>query len=161
MSQSSDVENLFRRFGGNAADYQEVGREDGAEVARRRWPLLGSLTQTTRGAVPPLAEQPMRPSPILAKAPAGAATTTATDGASPAPISTDSTDRIDTAEPAERSPLAGLFGTPSASAARPIPEAASSRKLTDLFRRLAAAPSGSDTDSSPLRQLASAKRNLP
>jgi hypothetical protein len=161
MSQSSDVENLFRRFGGNAADYQEVGREDGAEVARRRWPLLGSLTQTTRGAVPPLAEQPMRPSPILAKASVGAATTTSTDGASPAPISTDSTDRTDTAEPAERSPLAGLFGTPSASAARPIPEAASSRKLTDLFRRLAAAPSGSDTDSSPLRQLASAKRNLP
>ncbi|PTB22785.1 hypothetical protein C9I57_03300 [Trinickia symbiotica] len=160
MSQSSDVENLFRRFGGNAADYQEVGREDGAEVARRRWPLLGSLTQTTRGAVPPLAEQPLRPSPVLAKAPVAATTTTPTDGASPAPISTDKTD---TAEPIERSPLAGLFGTPDASASgeRPIPAAGSSRKLTDLFRRLAAVPGGSDTDSSPLRQLASAKRNLP
>ncbi|PMS37333.1 hypothetical protein B0G57_116117 [Trinickia symbiotica] len=158
MSQSSDVENLFRRFGGNAADYQEVGREDGAEVARRRWPLLGSLTQTTRGTVPPLAEQPMQPSPMPPKAPIAATATTSADGVSSAPMSAD---RPDTAEPAERSPLAGLFGTPSASGERPIPAAGSSRKLTDLFRRLAAVPSGSDTDSSPLRQLASAKRNLP
>ncbi|MEX3958283.1 cellulose biosynthesis protein BcsP [Trinickia sp. EG282A] len=160
MSQSSDVENLFRRFGGNAADYQEVGREDGAEVARRRWPLLGSLTQTTRGTVPPLEEQPMQPSPMPPKAAIAATTTTSADSASSAPMSAD---RTDTAEPAERSPLAGLFGTPNASASgeRPIPAAGSSRKLTDLFRRLAAVPSGSDTDSSPLRQLASAKRNLP
>jgi hypothetical protein len=43
MSPSSDIETLFGHFGGNAADYQEIGRENEASTARTRWPLLVTL----------------------------------------------------------------------------------------------------------------------
>ncbi len=157
MSQSSDVDNLFRRFGGNAADYQEVGREDGAELARRRWPLLGSMTQTARGAIPPLDRQPVMPASTKVAAPVAATATAAPapDDASEAAAPTVA------AAPGERSALAALFGTSSASNEQPTPSNGQSPNLSDLFRRLAAIPNGSDTDSSPLRQLASAKRKLP
>ncbi|MGA7779055.1 MAG: cellulose biosynthesis protein BcsP [Paraburkholderia sp.] len=43
MSPSSDIETLFGHFGGNAGDYQEIGRENEAGTARTRWPLLVTL----------------------------------------------------------------------------------------------------------------------
>ncbi|WP_124800571.1 cellulose biosynthesis protein BcsP [Paraburkholderia phosphatilytica] len=43
MSNSSDIEGLYRQFGGNATDYQEIGRESDARTARSRWPLLVSM----------------------------------------------------------------------------------------------------------------------
>jgi hypothetical protein len=43
MSTSSDVEKLFKHFGGDEQDYQEIGRENDAKVARSCWPLLTSL----------------------------------------------------------------------------------------------------------------------
>ncbi|MDE1181075.1 cellulose biosynthesis protein BcsP [Paraburkholderia sp.] len=43
MSPSSDIETLFGHFGGNASDYQEIGRENDAATARTRWPLLVTL----------------------------------------------------------------------------------------------------------------------
>jgi len=43
MSPSSDIETLFGHFGGNAGDYQEIGRENEASTARTRWPLLVTL----------------------------------------------------------------------------------------------------------------------
>jgi hypothetical protein len=43
MSNSSDIERLFEQFGGNAAEYQEIGRENEARIARARWPLLVAM----------------------------------------------------------------------------------------------------------------------
>lgn len=43
MSVSDDVGNLFRRFGGDAGQYQEVTRDDEAKHAALRWPLLNAL----------------------------------------------------------------------------------------------------------------------
>jgi hypothetical protein len=61
MNTSRDIEKLFDHFGGNASDYQEIGRENEAKSARTRWPLLATLdfAQPTipeiapRRAVPP------------------------------------------------------------------------------------------------------------
>jgi hypothetical protein len=54
MSPSSDIETLFGHFGGNAGDYQEIGRENEASSARTRWPLLVTLdlTQPSIPAIP-------------------------------------------------------------------------------------------------------------
>lgn len=43
MNTSRDIEQLFDHFGGNAGDYQEIGRESEARTARTRWPLLATL----------------------------------------------------------------------------------------------------------------------
>ncbi|BAN25145.1 cellulose biosynthesis protein BcsP [Caballeronia insecticola] len=43
MNTSRDIEKLFDHFGGNAGDYQEIGRENEAKTARTRWPLLATL----------------------------------------------------------------------------------------------------------------------
>jgi hypothetical protein len=43
MNPSRDIEKLFDQFGGNSADYQEIGRENEARNARTRWPLLATL----------------------------------------------------------------------------------------------------------------------
>jgi hypothetical protein len=43
MNPSRDIEKLFDKFGGDAGDYQEIGRENEAIHARTRWPLLASL----------------------------------------------------------------------------------------------------------------------
>jgi hypothetical protein len=52
MSVSDDVGNLFRRFGGDADQYQEVGRDDDAKHAALRWPLLNALDIAHPGQVP-------------------------------------------------------------------------------------------------------------
>jgi len=43
MKTSSDIKALFSHFGGKPDDYQEIGRESEARVARTRWPLLATL----------------------------------------------------------------------------------------------------------------------
>lgn len=43
MSKSEDINTLFRRFGGNAGTYQEIGASELAGAATTRWPLLGEL----------------------------------------------------------------------------------------------------------------------
>ncbi|CAG9220672.1 conserved hypothetical protein [Paraburkholderia sabiae] len=52
MSVSDDVGNLFRRFGGDAGQYQEVARDDEAKQAALRWPLLNALDIAHAGPVP-------------------------------------------------------------------------------------------------------------
>jgi hypothetical protein len=52
MNTSRDIEKLFEHFGGNAGDYQEIGRENEARSARTRWPLLATLDFTQ----PPIPE---------------------------------------------------------------------------------------------------------
>jgi hypothetical protein len=54
MSPSSDIETLFGHFGGNAGDYQEIGRENEAGTARTRWPLLVTL-DLKQTPIPPIA----------------------------------------------------------------------------------------------------------
>lgn len=43
MNPSRDIKKLFDRFGGDAGNYQEIGRENEAIHARTRWPLLATL----------------------------------------------------------------------------------------------------------------------
>ncbi|HWT35974.1 MAG TPA: cellulose biosynthesis protein BcsP [Paraburkholderia sp.] len=52
MSVSDDVGNLFRRFGGDAGQYQEVARDDEAKQAALRWPLLNALDIAHAAPVP-------------------------------------------------------------------------------------------------------------
>ncbi|MEM5344578.1 cellulose biosynthesis protein BcsP [Paraburkholderia azotifigens] len=61
MSVSDDVGNLFRRFGGDAGQYQEVARDDEAKHAALRWPLLNALDIAHAGPVPD-AGRPSAPS---------------------------------------------------------------------------------------------------
>jgi resuscitation-promoting factor RpfA len=43
MSTSSDIKELFGRFGGDASSYREISVENEAHEARDRWPLLGMI----------------------------------------------------------------------------------------------------------------------
>jgi hypothetical protein len=56
MNTSRDIEKLFEHFGGNAGDYQEIGKENEARSARTRWPLLATLDFTQ----PPIPEVAQR-----------------------------------------------------------------------------------------------------
>jgi len=56
MSPSSDIETLFGHFGGNAGDYQEIGRENEASSARTRWPLLVTL-DLMQPSIPAIAQR--------------------------------------------------------------------------------------------------------
>ncbi|EHP41714.1 hypothetical protein OR16_17966 [Cupriavidus basilensis OR16] len=78
MSQSDDLSKLFQRFGGKAESYKEIVREDAADQARERWPLLTSVRVDRAAVVPPV--QPATPH---AREVAGPATAQA---ASPAPL---------------------------------------------------------------------------
>jgi hypothetical protein len=72
MSPSSDIETLFGHFGGNAGDYQEIGRENEASSARTRWPLLVTLdlTQPAIPAIPKRRDPLAKPADEAAQAPA-------------------------------------------------------------------------------------------
>lgn len=54
MNTSRDIKKLFDHFGGNAGDYQEIGRENEAKSARTRWPLLATL-DFAQPAIPEIA----------------------------------------------------------------------------------------------------------
>lgn len=56
MNTSRDIEKLFEHFGGNAGDYQEIGRENEARSARTRWPLLATL-DFTQPPIPAVAQR--------------------------------------------------------------------------------------------------------
>ncbi|KIG06813.1 cellulose biosynthesis protein BcsP [Caballeronia concitans] len=56
MNTSRDIEKLFDHFGGNAGEYQEIGRENEARSARTRWPLLATL-DFAQPAIPEIAKR--------------------------------------------------------------------------------------------------------
>lgn len=56
MNASRDIEKLFDNFGGNPAEYQEIGRENEARSARTRWPLLATL-DFSQPPIPAVAQQ--------------------------------------------------------------------------------------------------------
>lgn len=75
MTKSEDIVNLFQQFGGQVDDYQELSRQQSAQQAKKRWPLLSALElgQATATAAPGVAaaEAPVisgtiefRPAPI-------------------------------------------------------------------------------------------------
>ncbi|VXC71703.1 conserved hypothetical protein [Burkholderia sp. 8Y] len=68
MSNSRDIEKLFDHFGGNAGDYQEIGRENEAQSARTRWPLLATL-DFAQPAIPEIARR--HDAPALSNGPSG------------------------------------------------------------------------------------------
>lgn len=52
MSKADDVNTLFRRFGGDASTYQEVGAEQQVDSAMARWPMLDQISPRIRPHVP-------------------------------------------------------------------------------------------------------------
>ncbi|AMV45313.1 cellulose biosynthesis protein BcsP [Paraburkholderia caribensis] len=95
MSVSDDVGNLFRRFGGDAGQYQEVTRDDDAKHAALRWPLLNALDIAHTTPVPD-AGRPVSPaarvepaaqaSPATAAQPAAAAARSESTGPARPPL---------------------------------------------------------------------------
>jgi hypothetical protein len=69
MNPSRDIEKLFDQFGGNAGDYQEIGRETEARTARTRWPLLATL-DFSQPSIPDIAQRdPLLPANPLMQSP--------------------------------------------------------------------------------------------
>lgn len=54
MSKSDDLSKLFSRCGGHPETYREIVREDAAEEAQQRWPLLAALRVDRNAVVPPV-----------------------------------------------------------------------------------------------------------
>jgi len=52
LSKSEDIHTLYRRFGGDAASYQEIVSSDQADAAEKHWPLLGQLKPLSHGEAP-------------------------------------------------------------------------------------------------------------
>lgn len=52
MSNSEDISNLFRKFGGQADSYQEIVRDDQAKESQARWPLLSAVRLNEGTAAP-------------------------------------------------------------------------------------------------------------
>jgi len=68
MTKSEDIVNLFQQFGGQVDDYQELSRQQSAQQAKKRWPLLSALElgQATAATAPGVAaaEAPVIAGPI-------------------------------------------------------------------------------------------------
>jgi len=62
MKPSRDIQKLFEHFGGDAAGYQEIGRENEARNARTRWPLLATL-DFSQPPIPGIAQHRVLPTP--------------------------------------------------------------------------------------------------
>jgi hypothetical protein len=75
MSVSDDVGNLFRRFGGDAGQYQEVARDDEAKEAALRWPLLNALDIAHAAPVPDAGRPVAASSPAYRAEPVAAPST--------------------------------------------------------------------------------------
>ena len=80
MTKSEDIVNLFQQFGGQVNDYQELSRQQSAQQAKKRWPLLSALelgqanaaqAPTVAAAESPVTTGPIefRPAPIAPPAP--------------------------------------------------------------------------------------------
>ncbi|GAA4328803.1 hypothetical protein GCM10023144_14970 [Pigmentiphaga soli] len=68
MDDSDDIANLFKQFGGQVDQYQEIGRANEAKLSRERWPLLSSVEATRAAPIPPV--RPGAGQPAASGAPA-------------------------------------------------------------------------------------------
>ncbi|MCY0387543.1 cellulose biosynthesis protein BcsP [Robbsia sp. Bb-Pol-6] len=66
MTTSEDVSNLFRKFGGQPEQYQELSRDAQAEESKARWPLLASLRLAEHAVAPSVRDgrQPVEGAPV-------------------------------------------------------------------------------------------------
>ncbi|MFC0397467.1 cellulose biosynthesis protein BcsP [Paraburkholderia rhizosphaerae] len=69
MSVSDDIDNLFKRFGGDPDRYQEVARDDAVKHATSRWPLLAAVDIAHPGQVPGAGQPASRTASTQAKSP--------------------------------------------------------------------------------------------
>lgn len=69
MTDSDDIANLFKHFGGQPDQYREIARSNDARMSRARWPLLTAVEATQASDAPPV--QPLRGAaqPDVASAP--------------------------------------------------------------------------------------------
>jgi hypothetical protein len=176
MSHSDDVGNLFRRFGGDAADYQELAHEADLNLARQRWPMLSARLDGERPPIPPAtpagaAPGCARPVAIPPVPPVAVATPGADGvehlvppflrrGAPPvaAPIHPRSP-AVTPAVPAVVLPVVPAVTAPAAMASAPQPSEPGA--LSALFRRLEGTPAAAPDLSSSLRKLAGAGKPRP
>ncbi|GGX00450.1 hypothetical protein GCM10007242_01560 [Pigmentiphaga litoralis] len=75
MTESDDIANLFKHFGGQPDQYREIARSNDAKMSRARWPLLSAVEATQASDAPPV--QPhlrgaAPTEPVLATPPAAA-----------------------------------------------------------------------------------------
>lgn len=52
MSRSEDINTLFRRFGGDVSDYQEIMEMDKEQAIKAKWPLLAMVDLNSVQVVP-------------------------------------------------------------------------------------------------------------
>ena len=66
MSASEDITNLFRKFGGEPEQYQELSRDHAAQESRARWPLLASVHLAGNALAPSVKDgiQPASGTPV-------------------------------------------------------------------------------------------------
>lgn len=176
---SDDIANLYRQFGGQPDNYQELGRDNVVRQSRERWPLLADVrqqdaarqvrpvapgvadTRTTSGdgplptvfdeaAAAAAAEEARRhPEPIRARP--HTTTTAAVPGAPVEPMLTQ--EPLVGSAPAQ-APATYVPVTPASSSSSAIP---AGNELQGVFARLARAPeppaAPADRDVSLLRRL--------
>ncbi|MEM5428090.1 cellulose biosynthesis protein BcsP [Cupriavidus oxalaticus] len=129
---SDDLSKLFSRYGGHPETYREIVREDAAEEAEQRWPLLAALRVDRSAVVPPVqalgigmpvvpaAAQPLTaPVPAPATAAATAPVLATLPAAAPQP-----------AQPLQRA------AWPNSPAAAAAPRPAGATPLAQVFARL-------------------------
>jgi hypothetical protein len=88
MTESDDIANLFKHFGGQPDQYREIARSNDAKMSRARWPLLSAVEATQASDAPPV--QPhlrgaAPTEPVLATPPAAAPAVTAAAASTVAP----------------------------------------------------------------------------
>lgn len=140
MSRSEDINTLFRRFGGDVSDYQEIVESDKELDIKKTWPLLALVDLSHVPAVPAVQFLSAEADPVL-----------------PA-VDTDSVDKIGpvshedpAAPPSNQAPLtafnvpASLGGgnifakfsnTPSVDGRNTVASVVADTKLKTIFSRL-------------------------
>ncbi|MBN9477452.1 MAG: hypothetical protein ABS43_03975 [Bordetella sp. SCN 67-23] len=156
MKESDDIANLFRHFGGQPDQYQEISRANEAHQSRERWPLLASIEADQAAQRPPvdvpvLGNAPQAPQPAVQ--PATARPVAAPSAAEPIPSPAGRIEPHLSAPPASPPPAdpRATVGV-STTAARMAPEREPEPQLQALFTRLArpAAQTSADKKSASL-----------
>ncbi|QEZ43028.1 cellulose biosynthesis protein BcsP [Cupriavidus oxalaticus] len=134
MSKSDDLSKLFSRHGGHPETYREIVREDAAEEAQQRWPLLAALRVDRNAVVPPVQAlgigMPVAPpaaQPVTA--PVVAPVQAPHQAVAPQPVATMPVATMPS-QPLQR---AGWLNAPAAAAA---PAHAGATPLAQVFARL-------------------------
>jgi len=85
MTDSDDIANLFKHFGGQPDQYREIARSNDAKMSRARWPLLTAVEATQASDAPPVQQQ-LRgaPQPDVAPSMPAALATSPAPGTPPA-----------------------------------------------------------------------------